>query len=132
MQPITTNCCWIIGSGLSWFTVCVCVFVYTSVSISSHVCLGCLCACVMCLCVRLHNTELGYERFNAATRRGADCRSAGPQTPKHLEVSGPSHYPISPVINHCPVTQQGVSLYVPEACRAIKSPSYFPILHRAA
>lgn len=43
-----------------------------------------------------------------------------------------SRYPISPTINHCPVTQQEASLCVPKACRAIKLPSYFPILHRAA
>lgn len=58
MPPITMDCRWIIDS---WP--------------------------LMCLGAQTPNIKLACERFNAATYRGANSRSAGPQTQEHPVVS---------------------------------------------
>lgn len=113
--PLDYSLCLVLYS-LVYVGACVCVYKPPQ-HISSHVCFWCL-----CLCVWLCDIKSWCKRFNAALCRGADCRSAGaPRLQSTWRSPWSSRYPISLVINHCPVTQQEASLYVPEACRAIKA-----------
>lgn len=87
----------------------------------------------MCLCVWPSNIKLVCVRdLMLPHAEGKTVDQQAPRLQSTWRFRWSSHYPISPVINHCPVTQQEASLYVPKACRAIKSPSYFPILCTAA
>ncbi len=93
-----------------------------------------VCALVLtCLCVCgrvIWSQSLRDLMLPHAEEQTVDQRV--PRLPSTWRSWWSGRYPISPVINQCPVTQQEASLYVPKACRAIKSPSYFPISHRAA